>query len=508
MKFKKTAARRALFALFTLAGLPITAPAARAEVFKSAEQIPAQAPSDAATARPIPAPAPYTATQGVSILGPRNAPGTEAELVTLSQAIDRAMANNPDIQDLHMSLKLAEIAYDDAWDTMYMPAINFTLNSASTQTVGHLNSIPGPSDQQFHGYPSSSAQLSVGQYTFFNFGKDKLYFDQQKLEWTRTKEAFEESKRNVKFNVIIAFWTLKSRSDKLDAYNRSVDIAQAIVNLQQSRLPLGKTTETDVSSSIVDLLNVKNLRDQTETDKKSALFSLNVLLGDPAGKEYRIDETIGFLPIKVTEDVLYETYLHESPAMKTARKDIQKAQLNLQLTERNLLPLPTFKFSGINLSYNNNYYGTGNGLYTQAPGVNTLDISAGINLTVPILGPGGLFGGRRVDTAEIQLDQFELRLRNQANRDRQSILQFVQSIRQFEITVANNRQSYQSSMSVLESVFDRFMTSRSISRLEIRDAISQARDSEAALSDALLSHLNFKTQLAAFIGVDYLPRME
>ena len=52
------------------------------------------------------------------------------------------------------------------------------------------------------------------------------------------------------------------------------------------------------------------------------------------------------------------------------------------------------------------------------------------------------------------------------------------------------------------------MTQTTVSRLDIRDALNQARDSEIALSAAILNHLNFKTQLAAFIGVDYLPRME
>ena len=120
-----------------------------------------------------------------------------------------------------------------------------------------------------HGYPSSTAQLTLGEYTLYNFGRDKIVFDQAKLEWIRAQESFNEFKRNVKFQVIIAFWTLKGALDQLDSYNRSVDIAQAIVDLQQSRLALGKATQADVSSSTVDLLNVKNLRDTTDTQART-----------------------------------------------------------------------------------------------------------------------------------------------------------------------------------------------------------------------------------------------
>ena len=296
--------------------------------------------------------------------------------------------------------------------------------------------------------------------------------------------------------------------DKLDSYERSVEIAQSIVDLQESRIPLGTATSADVSSSSVDLVNTKNLRDTAQTDAKAALYTLNVLLGDPAGKQYRIEEEIKFLPIKVTEQVLFNTYLNESPNIKNARKDITKSQMGLELAEKNMLPLPTIKFSGVTVGYNNGYYGNQPEYFTQAAGNSNFDVFAVVSLSVPLTGPGGLFGSRTIETSEIQVDQNELRFRNTVNKDHQQILQLIQNIRQFETTVDNNHQNYTSSMDVLESVFNKFATTRTVSRLDIRDAINQARDSEIALDEAILSHLNFKTQLAAFIGVDYLPRME
>jgi outer membrane protein TolC len=429
-----------------------------------------------------------------------------AELLTLTKAIIRALANNLDLQGQQLGLRSSEIYYQDAWDRMYLPQVSLNVNSNAAKTLAN---IPGqPQTPENHGYPSTSLGLNLGEYTLFNFGRDKLVFDQAKLDWDRSKEMLEESKRSVKFQVINAFWTLKSRLDKLDAYERSVDIAQAIVSLQESRIGVNRATWTDVSSSTVDLLTVKNLRDQSQTDARVALYNLNILLGDPAGTKYRIDEEIAFLPIKVTEEVLYETYLRESPNMKGARKDLLKSQLALELSEKQLMPLPTVKFSGITVGYGNNYYGGKSGAYTQYPGANNFDISAGINLTVPLTGPGGLFGSRTTELSQILVDQSELRLRDSGNKDRQIILQYVLNIRQFEALVLNNRQSYKSSMVVLQSVFDSFMTTKTVSRLDIRDAINQARDSEIFLADSILSHLSFKTQLAAFIGVDYLPRME
>jgi outer membrane protein TolC len=425
----------------------------------------------------------------------------------LADAIERGIMMNPDLLQQKLNLRASELYYEDAHAQMYSPNIYFGINSNYITKFGKIHGPTKYASTDYENATSQSVELALGQYTIYNFGKDKLVYDQAKLDWTRAKELFEESKRTVKFQIIIAFWTLKSAIDKLESYERSVKIAQSILDLQKSRLPLGKSTQEDVSSSFVDLMNVKNLRDTAESSVTAATLNLNVLLGDPSGTTYVIKEEISFLPIKVTEKVLYETYLEQSPDIKTARKDFLKAQMNLELSEKNRLPLPAIKFGGINLTYTPSYYSSSSTL--NPAGTNTnLNVSASIGFTLPISGPGGLFGSRTIEGAEIQVSLANLALTNTVNRDLQTILQTVRNIRQFEVTIENNRQLYSSSISVLESVFKKFVTDKSVSRLEIRDALAGARDSEIGLSEAILSHLTNKTQLASFIGVDYLPRME
>lgn len=428
------------------------------------------------------------------------------ELLTLARAIDRALSHNLDLEEQTLNLRNYEINYQNTWETYYLPQFSLNANSSSSKTVGYLPGTPSTRNQ---GYPASSLGLTLGEYTLYNFGRDKAQVDQAKLDFTRYQEMLEESKRAIKFQVINSFWDLKSRVNKLEAYQRSVEIAQAIVSLQESRVSLGKATWADVSSSNVDLLNTRNLRDQAESDAHGALFTLNVLLGDPVGTPYRIEDEINFLPIKVTEEILYQTYLSESPNMKTAKKELLKSEIALTLAEKTLMPLPTIKFSGVSLGYGNNYNGTRSGLYSNSNvAQNNLDVSATVSLSVPLTGPGGLFGKRTIEASQIQVDINELHLKNISNKDRQSIFQFVQNIKQFELTVINNREKYKNGMVVLQSVLDSFLTTSAVSRLDIKDAINQARDSEISLNDSIIQHLSYKTQLAAFIGVDFLPRME
>jgi outer membrane protein TolC len=432
---------------------------------------------------------------------------TVTQELKLADAIERGIKMNPDLLQQKLNLRSSELYYEDAKAQMYVPSVYFGISSNYVTKFGKVHGPTNYASTEYQNSTSQSVELALGQHTLYNFGKDKLVYDQANLDWTRAKELYEESKRSVKFQIIIAFWTLKSAIDKLESYERSVKIAQSILDLQKSRLPLGKSTEADVSSSLVDLMNVKNLRDTAESNVTGATLSLNVLLGDPSGTNYLIKEEISFLPIKVTEKVLYETYLEQSPDMKSARKDFLKAQMNLELSEKNRLPLPAIKFNGINLTYTPSYY-TSSATLNPAGSNTNLNVSASIGFTLPLSGPGGLFGSRVIEGAEIQVSLANLALTNTVNRDLQTILQTVRNIRQYEVTIENNRQLYSSSISVLESVFKKFVTDKSVSRLEIRDALAGARDSEIGLSEAILSHLTNKTQLASFIGVDYLPRME
>jgi outer membrane protein TolC len=425
--------------------------------------------------------------------------------LTLTEAIDKALNNNPSLQDQKLNLKLAEITYKNAWDTMYMPNVSVTLTSTSDTTMFHLPGKRNLTLGDSHGYPTSAATLSLGSYTLFNFGKDQLLYEQAKLDWTRAKETSDEIIRNVKFQVIIAYWKLKTEMDKSEAAERSVEIAQTILDLLESRLPLGKAAKQAVNSSVLDLNNAINLRNQLKTNEKIALWALNPLLGDPVGLEYKITEQISFLPISLTEDIVYDVYLRESPSIKSSKKELKKASIALELEKLGRLPLPKVSFSGANLTAANSYYATESDFYSTTTGNKNFYVSGSVNLTLPLLGPGGLLGSRSVDQASIFYDQAVLRLNDTTNRDKAFIYQLIQNIRQAETAVENNRKSLQASSDVLSALIKQLSTG-SVSRLDLKDALQQTRTSELDLSESILNHLTYKTQLAQLIGVDYLPR--
>jgi outer membrane protein TolC len=134
----------------------------------------------------------------------------------------------------------------------------------------------------------------------------------------------------------------------------------------------------------------------------------------------------------------------------------------------------------------------------------SLNVSAQISLTLPILGSGGFLNGRTMAQSEIGLDQAKLNYTVTVNADYIQILQNVQQALQAQATVKNNTEAFQMSTSVLEKLSADLLTGK-VNRLEVRDAIAQARSFELQLEDSKVQHLQTKLNLAQLIGVDRLP---
>jgi len=196
-------------------------------------------------------------------------------------------------------------------------------------------------------------------------------------------------------------------------------------------------------------------------------------------------------------------YMENAPNMKDRRRDLKKAELSLDLAHKNRLPLPKVAFSGISLNYNN-VYNTITPTFASSAYNANMNISGSVSLSLPLVGPGGLFNNRVIEQTQIALDQANLAFLNTTNQDELSIVQGIRTVLQSENNVKNNSEAFEKSLSILEKLSEN-LTSGTINRLELRDAINNSRNYELNLEDSKVQHLQSKMDLAQLIGVDKLP---
>ena len=429
--------------------------------------------------------------------------------LSVEEALETAYNRSLDLKVSNLSMQAAKIIFDNAWDTMYMPTIAIDLSSASAYTVGTIPNTPGRvmADQNFNrGYPASTAALRLGSYTLFNFWRDRLVYDNARLTYDRAVQRYYEQKRTIRFRVINTYFRVRVDQEKLDVAKRSLDVANAILNLIKSRQAIGKATADEVSSSAVDLLTAKINIGDAEKIAGDDLAALNILLDANSEQQFHLTSELKYTPIKITAADAFQIYKQTGPNIRDIGLSLKISEANVEISEKSRLPLPTVSFSGVTLAYGNNYTTgstTVNNSNASNPG-GQLNVEAAVTMSIPLLGPGGLLGSRTVAAARISRDTIEIQATQTSINGEVDIQRRIASLKHDESTIKDLKESFERNSKILDSLFEQ-MSKGTVTRLELRDAILQARSSETSYLDGLAGHLAEKTALTELLGVDLIP---
>ena len=435
------------------------------------------------------------------------APPTAPVPLTLNQAIQRMLDSNLNIKSLLLGLESSQISYDVAWNTFFMPTFTLASTNTSAYAIGSVPLAPGRfNGATALGYPTSTLSLALGSYTLFNFFKDRATYDIAKLDYDRANTRYQEAIRSAKFQLITSYFTTKVAQEKLDSAARSMTISQAISELLDSRKKLGKATEDEQNSAAVDLLNAKVEYTSQKTNWEQAVIALNTTLNTTPETEYKLTTEPPFVPVHLDEKAFFYYFKTQSPSIRDQELGLIKAEMGLAIAEKNRLPLPTLSFSGITINYANAYNGGTSPTYVSSTDSTNglIEIAATVSLSIPIFGPQGFFNQKQFDSAYIQRENSEISQRNAMMTGELTIRQQISSITSIESQIKTLRETITKNSKILDNIFKKSANS-STDRLQLRDALLQARQSELSYYDTLLSHINAKNTLAGFIGLDRLP---
>lgn len=109
----------------------------------------------------------------------------------LADAIERGIKMNPDLLQQKLNLRSSELYYEDAKAQMYVPSVYFGISSNYITKFGKIHGPTNLASTEYQNSSSQSVELALGQYTLYNFGKDKLVYDQANLDWTRAKNSMK-----------------------------------------------------------------------------------------------------------------------------------------------------------------------------------------------------------------------------------------------------------------------------------------------------------------------------
>jgi len=428
--------------------------------------------------------------------------------LSLKQALDLASKQNLDLISAGQGYEQDTISYNNAWRSFFLPNISLSTQSSTALTLGSYPGTPANSTLpagRNTGFPSqgSAITLSLGSYTLFNFFKDRITYDNAKMSFQRSGQVLEETKRSVNFRIISAYYQARLNQEKLDAAERSLQLAKTIVRLIKSRVAIGQATSTELSSVEVDANDATLQVNQIKSDFESSLYNLNALLNQNTTDRVTLTTPLSYSPLKLTYPDAFAWFKDHSPLVRGSKLSHQVAQGNLEIAEKNRMPLPTITFSGVSVSYGNRYAGGYNSYTSSGSGsAGAIEVEAAVNLTLPILGPGGLFGEDTVKSARINVNQAETRLQQTMINGELQIRASVFQLQQLEDRLKTLKLSLDSSSGLLEKIISGLSTQRA-NRLELRDALDRARNNEIEFLQNTYSYVLQKNQFYELIGKDW-----
>ncbi|MBU6154056.1 MAG: TolC family protein [Bdellovibrionales bacterium] len=431
-----------------------------------------------------------------------------SQSLSLKQALQIAYKQNLDLVLANYDFEANSINFRNEWRNFFLPKINLTLESNTALTLGAYPGTPASTTLpagRSTGYPAgsngASATLSLGEYTVFNFFKDRIRYDIARLTFTRNTQKLAEIKRNITFGIIAKYFEARLNQEKLQAAEKSLQIAKSIVRLVRSRVAIGQATPTELSSVEVDTnsaaLQVNTLQSELETK----LLDLNAALNQNSSERFILTTPLSYTPMKLSFTEAFGWFKENSPTIRDAKLGLESARGALEIAEKDLMPLPKVTLSGQAVTYGNRYGGGGTSLN---PATDPLDLRAIVALNIPILGPGGLFNKDNLRLTQITLDQNEVRMQQTLIANEISIRAAVFQLQQLEDRLKTQKESLVASASLLEKTMME-ASGQKTNRLELRDALDKARSNELEYLQGIFSYVQAKNAFYNLIGKDLEP---
>lgn len=426
--------------------------------------------------------------------------------LSLPDAIKLAEERNLQFRGLKLDLDSAKLSFDSSWHSMFLPTLTLSARSDQTWNVGAIPGSAAESDKAVRaarGYPTGNLSLSLGAYTLFNSWKDRINYDLARLGYERSVQRLEEQRRSLKFQVTRSYLVQGAAQRRLEAAERSLQIARTIRDLIKSRVQLGRSASSELESIEVDVNNAKIEVDRLVKELAVTGYTLNQILNVDPDSEFDLVTEIEFKPIPVKLEKLRQIYENQSPEIRDAKYSKISADRALELAERGRIPLPIVNFEGVTVNYTTDYGGRVPSAYSSLSGrpVGALDVSAQMSLTVPLFGPEGFWNWRSVARSQISADRAELGLQATRLNGEIGIRNAIAGLIQLEAQIKSLKGSLDQSLQLLDGVVEG-VSKRKFDRLELRDSIATARNNEIDYFQAVATYVNTVNDLIVLVGAN------
>jgi len=269
-------------------------------------------------------------------------------VLTLEQAIDTAIRNNPGLKAADAQVQAADaVVLRSA--SAFLPKV--TLSETWSRTENPLNALGTKVNQELvtqtdfspdtinHPDPISNynTRLSVVQ-PLFNGGKEYLGREQAKLGHEASIQDRARTRQETTFNVIKAYYGLLLAREYHKVALQSVETTAATMKLAEARYKAGAVLQSDLLRATVQFAEMKEMLTRAENNVKLAKAGLNYAMGVPQQTEYAVDDVLTAQDMNSDLDQLISKALTQRPDVLSLGLNRKNAEAGVKQARTDYVP--------------------------------------------------------------------------------------------------------------------------------------------------------------------------
>ena len=420
----------------------------------------------------------------------------------LNDIIEQGLRKNYDQNLRGQRQEINELALSSAKSAFWLPELKITLTT-DNQRISKLKSSDRQPLVPNSTSPTGALGLSLGDYTVFNWGKDYALYLNEKSIYDRNTEIYNESKRELKLDLINSFFSLMAAKNIEKIRQDQLRQTSFVYRLSKEKITVGKTSKQDYYQARSEYLKSQNDYHQAKIVSDQADESVAFQIADPVGSKYVINEALEYRQLKIPLEDAIAFAEKNNPTLKTSKVLIDNADREYDVALKENMPLPKFS---INLGAYNHRFGpsTNSTRYETYSGGGNVELVASINTTWSLTGRDGFLNSNKLATSRISREIARKEYEKNDHFTQSNIRQIYKTI----LSLQNQIVILEARLPSLQKTFDTILENYLAGRTKFYDfsmALQDLTTTKIFYEEVKLQHLNQKLTLARLAGLEDFP---
>jgi outer membrane protein TolC len=425
---------------------------------------------------------------------------TEGKAVTLADIVQEGLQMNGEEKVRDFSRRSLDIEDKDNHQGFWYPRLELFLETDNMRLLRAYKGNKGPTPNT--DTPTGRAGIGFREYTLFNWGKDHLNFMVRRNTINRERIVLSEEKRNLKLDLIEAYFELARRQMDEEIYKDQSKNAQFFYRMARERAGIGKITRAEYYQARNEYLRAQSEYQASKFDIISANERLVNLMGVSSETVYRPVDRLQFTKVKLPLTDAVTLADTDNSSVLDWRTALENAQKNQEKARKDNLPLPkiSVNLGAYTYAFSKNVNTLG---YETYPGSDDIEVAASINATWAIWGTDGFLNQRKLEKAAIAKEVAGLQLTNAKRTAQTDARKRHAGILNIENQIEVAKARIETATKALDTLKDGYLSQR-VRMYELADALRAWKDAATNYEKLKYDHLREKVEMARTMGRDDL----